>query len=582
MGKKRYHWAASGDINAFFGLLLDNFAGLVLTVSLLSTIFNFPAEFAFQYMIPGTALGVMVGDLLFFGLAFYQSRKTGNETVTAMPLGLDTPSTIGMCLFVLGPAFAAARQSAVLAKAGMESLGEMTLPEVIASLPAEQLREADFAAATFAWKIGICAIFISAIIKFICAFGSGLIRRWVPRAGLLGSLAAIAIVLIAFNPLVEICHVPLVGIVSLAMILVTLIARIKMPWGMPGALVSVLVACAVYYLMKGIDAATGTQFIPVETLPFEAADALMPTQWLTVFQFQWFTTETFQATSAYLPLIIPFAIGTVIGGIDCAESAASVGDDFHTGTVIGIEAFATLAASLCGGVIQTTPYIGHPAYKAMGGRALYTLLTALFVGLAGVTGFFVFFYVFVPKVAVYSILIFIGLEITAQSFHVTPKRHYAALAIACLPALAKLVMIFGEQLIDQLTTFGLLISQQLDGKVGEQSIVSFSTLRQLAGGFIITSLIWASALANIIDRRFLKAAGFFFAAGLFSLFGVMHSPIKGDQMFLVTSLELESRYSVLSFVIGYLLVGGMLLIFHFCKSDQLKPIESDEEFEALE
>ena len=33
-----------------------------------------------------------------------------------------------------------------------------------------------------------------------------------------------------------------------------------------------------------------------------------------------------------------------------------------------------------------TPYIGHPAYKAMGGRAAYTLATAIFIGGAGVFG----------------------------------------------------------------------------------------------------------------------------------------------------------------------------------------------------
>ena len=33
---ERYRWAAAGDINAFFGLLLDNIAGMVLIVSLLA------------------------------------------------------------------------------------------------------------------------------------------------------------------------------------------------------------------------------------------------------------------------------------------------------------------------------------------------------------------------------------------------------------------------------------------------------------------------------------------------------------------------------------------------------------------
>lgn len=557
MKNHRYEFATTGDINAFFGLMLDNLAGLVLTVSLLSTIFNFPAEFAFQYMIPGTAIGVMVGDLLFFLLAFHHSKSTGNTKVTAMPLGLDTPSTIGMCLFVLGPAFSSARKERLLAENGIVEMGSSTIEDLIQQISPERLLEIDFMAADFAWKIGIFAIFISGLIKFAFAFGAGWLRQWVPRAGLLGSLAAIAVVLIAFNPLVEICRIPIVGIVSLAMILVTLIGRVKLPYKIPPALAAVLVSCALYYLVMEVDARLHTQFIPKEENLFDAKDALLPSGWMTVFSFAWFTPETFEATLGYLPLIIPFAIGTVIGGIDCAESAASVGDDFHTGTVIGVEALATLAASLCGGVVQTTPYIGHPAYKAMGGRAMYTLMTAMFIGAAGLTGFFVYFYIFVPKVAIYSILIFIGLEISAQSFHVTPRRHYSALALACLPALAKLVMIYQPQ--------------------GE----SINTIQQLAGGFIITSLIWASALAFIIDRRFLMAAGFFLIASVFALFGVIHSPFPDDQMFFISNLDDQNQQAVLSFVFGYLIVAIILPIMHFTMKNQLQPINSDEEFENL-
>ena len=39
-----------------------------------------------------------------------------------------------------------------------------------------------------------------------------------------------------------------------------------------------------------------------------------------------------------------------------------------------------MAAGFCGGVVQNTPYIGHPAYKAMGARAGYTLATGLVIG----------------------------------------------------------------------------------------------------------------------------------------------------------------------------------------------------------
>ena len=74
MTENKYLWARAGDVNAFFGLMLDNIAGLVLLVSMLHGIYGFPVDFALAYMVPGTAIGVLVGDLLFFGLAFVYAR----------------------------------------------------------------------------------------------------------------------------------------------------------------------------------------------------------------------------------------------------------------------------------------------------------------------------------------------------------------------------------------------------------------------------------------------------------------------------------------------------------------------------
>jgi adenine/guanine/hypoxanthine permease len=276
-----------------------------------------------------------------------------------------------------------------------------------------------------------------------------------------------------------------------------------------------------------------------------------------------------------MPIVIPFALATVVGGIDCTESAAAAGDEFDTNRVIGVEAVATLAAAVCGGVIQTTPYIGHPAYKAMGGRALYTLMTAIFVGGAGLLGYFGYLYLVIPKAAVFPILIFIGLEITAQSFHATPRRHYAAIVLGCVPALAALALIFVEDLQGQYIGAVSELNQRIDrveelasqlpageagelrdavtslaeqgaaleakagnpaaGLIGEPSGLlgkNIQTIRVLAGGFIVTSLLWASALAAIIDRRLLLGAGYLAIAGACSLFGVIHSPMPGSPLVL--------------------------------------------------
>lgn len=535
MPKSTYAWAARGDVNAFFGLMLDNIADLVLAVSLLGAAFAFPTNFALQHMVPGTALGVLVGDLLFFFLALRVAHKTGNNSLTAMPLGLDTPSTFGMVFLVLGPAFVAAKG------AGME----------------------EFAAAKYTWHIGICAIFISGLFKMFCAAVSGWIRRMIPRAGLLGSLTAVALILISFLPLLEVMHAPIIGMVALSMIFTTLVARVDLPWKIPGALGTMLVAGAMYYLMVGLQslgALPSVLHLPPADVPLDPWQGLWPTGWLSAFRFEW--TSALVASLNYLPIILPFALATVIGGIDCTESAAAAGDEYNTGQVIAIEAFATLVAALCGGVIQTVPYIGHPAYKAMGGRSAYTLATALFIGAAGALGFFGFMYVVIPKATVFPILIFVGLEITAQSFQATTKRHYPAVALACVPALAYLAMMYVKKM-------SLMVSGDLPPSLQAET----HTLMLLSNGFFLSSVIWSSALAMLIDHRLRAASAFFFVAMGCSLFGLMHSPIPTDAMFLPTQLTEAQLGDVISFALGYGIVGAGLLVGSF----YVKPLPIEEE-----
>ena len=520
--------------------MLDNIADLLLTVGLLAGVFGFPVEFSLRYMVPVTAIGVLVGDLLFFWMALRLGRRTGRNDITAMPLGLDTPSTFGMVFFVLGPAF-------MLKKAalGVPDDAPASHPLVLE-------------AAIYTWQIGICSIFVSGLFKFACALGSNWIRRVLPRAGLLGSLTGIALVLISFLPLLEILQYPIVGFVALAVILTTLVARVELPFKIPGALGALIVGSVIYYAMIACgELGWFTKTFGVLPAASKADVVLFPTAWLSVFRFEWL--GVLQDSFHYLPIVIPFALGTVIGGIDCTESAAAAGDDFHTGRIIAVEGLATVVAALCGGVIQTTPYIGHPAYKAMGGRAAYALATAIFVGSAGVIGYFGYLYEIIPKASVFPILIFIGLEITAQSFHATPKRHYTAVAIACVPALAALAIIF----IDKLTAGGSTV-----GTLEPSLQHEIQTVRMLANGFIVTSLLWGSALAAINDRRLSLAAVYFGVASVCSFFGIMHSPEVGSPMYLPWKLELDFQHLVYQFTAGYALVSVLLIAWHLISKPQ--------------
>lgn len=520
--------------------MLDNIGQMVLVVSLLSAIYGLDAKFTIAYMIPGTALGVLFGDLAFTWMAFRLARKTGRNSITAMPLGIDTPSTFGMVFFVIGPAYKYAQSSL-----------DMT---------------ADLAA-HYAWQIGICSLVISGLFKLVCAVGSGWIRRVIPRAGLLGSLAAIALVLISFLPLSEIVSMPVVGFVALAVILTTLVARVPVPGRIPGALAALIIGCILFYLMRW----TGLLHAPAEPA---IEQVWLPGGWLSVFRFEWI--GVLSDSLQYLPVVIPFALATVVGGIDCTESAAAAGDEFDTRSVIGVEALATLFAGLCGGVIQTTPYIGHPAYKAMGGRAAYTLATALFIGGAGVIGYFSVLYQIIPKAAVFPILIFIGLEITSQSFHATPRRHYPAVVFACIPALAYLVMIFADQLVFDLAAYA---AENPHSPLPHQ----LQTIRMVSNGFIVTSLLWASGLAAIIDRRLFRSAVFFATAGVLAAFGVIHSPFRGAPLVLPWQEfpSLTEGQQPFDIAAAYLAVALLLLAWGWWGRGKWEKIETDEQFDSL-
>src|SRR6185295_8829740 len=157
-GPGTYNWAAKGDINAFFGLMLDNVVNLAVLAGILVAGFGFPAPLVYTRMFPGTALGVLFGDVVYTVMAIRLARRTGRTDVTAMPLGLDAPSTIGMALTVLGPAF-------IVAKSRMP--------------------EAD--AAILAWQVGMATMVLMGVFKVMMSFVGDSIRRWVPQAGLLGS-----------------------------------------------------------------------------------------------------------------------------------------------------------------------------------------------------------------------------------------------------------------------------------------------------------------------------------------------------------------------------------------------------------
>lgn len=488
-----------GDLNAFFALMFDNVANLVILASILIGAFGFPKDVVLYRIVPGTAVGVSLGDLVYAWMAERLAQRTNREDVTAMPLGLNSPSIFGMSFAVLGPAYLLTHDALLV------------------------------------WKMGMAVTVLVGIFKIVLSFTGNAVRSMVPRAALLGSIGGVGLALIAVLPMLKMFSDPIPGLLAFGFVLVTLVAKIRMPWGMPGAFVSALLGIAAYHLLRVMHWSS-----PIIVSAVPTTGRLHFSLPLPSIAFLGGLSRAWRC----LPLVLPFSLATIVGGIDNTESAAAAGDDYDTRSILLTEGFCTLAAGLCGGVVESTPYIGHPAYKAMGAGSGYVVLTGLFIGLGGIFGYLPFFVDWIPAAAVAPILVFIGMEVVAQSFLASPERHGLAVAVSMLPSIAFLIVL---QIGSVLGSVGVQATK-LSGEVGE----STRALGLLANGFIVSALLWGAATAELIDRRFRASSCYLFAGAVFCLFGIIHSPSAEGGF--VLPWRSHSSLPVL-FAVGYVLAA---------------------------
>lgn len=522
----RYEWFKLGDINGFFGLAFDNMTNLSFLAGILIFAFGFPAEIVYKRMFPGTAIGVLFGDLVYTWMAFRLAKRTNNPTVTAMPLGLDAPSTIGVALAVLGPAFLAMKGSG--------------MPE--------------HEAAMMTWYIGMATMMFIGVFKLIFSFFGAWVQKVVPQAGLLGSLAGIGLGLIGFIPLLDIFGAPIVGMIALGIIFYTLVAGIRLPKNFPGVLAAIIVGTALYYVLAPHGWAGGTYTAPTATLHFG---------------FPWPTLDFMKGIAPalkFLPIALPFGLLTVIGGINVTESARVAGDDFNTRDILLTEAVATLIAGVCGGVAQSTPYIGQPAYKQMGSRAGYTLLTGLFIGLGGMLGYVGWMVEIIPRAVIAPILIFVGLDIMCQAFLACPARHAPAVAFAYFPTLARLLQI-------KFSNPGVVPSENFNKLMVEpgRSLPEMLVIVALGNGFILTGMLWGAFLAKLIDRQLKAASAYLWILAGFTFVGIIHSAIPDGSMYWPWTLPSPANQVPYQFTAGYAALAVMIFMLSFTKESKEAP-----------
>ncbi|MDR3416073.1 MAG: NCS2 family permease [Nevskia sp.] len=473
-------WLVRGDIDGFFGLALDNLVQLLVLTALCTGVLGFPGELVYGRILPGAAVSLLIGNLFYAWQAMRLARRENRSDVCALPYGINTVSLFAYVFLVMLPAKLAAQAAGA--------------PDP----------------ARIAWHAGLVACFGAGVIELAGSLVAERIRRSTPRAALLSTLAGIAMTFIALGFLMRSYARPVIGLGTLAVILLTYFGRVRFRFGVPGGLVAVALGTA-FGWASGI-APVGNPGHPAAHLPLpvfgELYTALRGGYWLN-----------------YFSVILPMGLFTVLGSLQNIESAQAAGDTYSTRSSLAVNGLGSIGAALFGSCFPTTLYIGHPGWKAMGARAGYSVLNCAFMSLICFTGTLSLVAWAVPIEAGMAIVLWIGIVIAAQAFQAVPREHAPAVVVGLLPGLAgwsAFMAKAGLHAAGMGQPGGQPFSSDLVAAFGRSDIWIDGALR-LEQGFIVSAMILAAITVCVIERRFFGAAAWSVAAAALSATGLMHS-----------------------------------------------------------
>ncbi len=487
----------AGDIDGFFGIAIDNIIQFLLVLMLCTGVLGFSSELIIGTILPACALSIILGNLFYAWQAQKLSAETGRTDVTALPYGLNTVSLFAYVFLVMLPV-----KYSALAK-GMS----------------------DEAASTLAWQIGLAACLVSGLIELFGSLIAEKIRQVTPRAALLSTLAGIAISFIAIDFAIKTFATPLVALLPFGVILTTYFSNAKMPGGVPGGAVAIVLGTAAAWLLALFGEASP---VSVEALR-NAGDGLSFHIPIPVIGDVITGLTHEMAGDFFLPVMVPMGLFNILGSLQNIESAEATGDSFDTRSSLAVNGAGSIVAALFGSCFPTTIYIGHPGWKALGARSGYSILNAAFFAVVALLGLTSIISAVVPIEAGMAIVLWIGIVIAAQAFQATPREHAPAVALGLFPAIAAWgALIVTLTLAAANFTTG---DMELAGKVldNHQAFamagLDLSGLTAISAGFMITCLVWSAIGTHLIDRNFRLAVVWALVGAAASLVGFIHTGV---------------------------------------------------------
>jgi hypothetical protein len=207
--------------------------------------------------------------------------------------------------------------------------------------------------------------------------------------------------------------------------------------------------------------------------------------------------------SLLLTVVLPLFIVNLVGNTACVDQARICGEEYDESTVLFLDAVSTLVgATGFGSCVPTCINLGSVGYKGLGATYLYISLNAVILLLLALS-FSPLVHVLesVPRVSAVGLLVYIGLIVTGDSFK--ERRHVIALVFGLVPA----IVVFHSLEVNQNLT--------------DQYTV-------LSKGYMLVSMIFASTLACIIDRRFINATLWMCGGALATTAKLIHAEKSQD------------------------------------------------------
>ncbi len=518
-----------GDWNAFFGFGTNILVNMLVLTGLLRFVLKMPDSLVFGRILPALGLMMCLSTFYYAFLAYRLAQRTGRTDVCALPSGVSVPHMFIVTFVIMLP---------VTLKTGDPMKG---------------------------WSAGLVWVFFQSFILMIGGFIAPLIRKITPRAALLGTLAGVSVTFIAMRPALEMYMTPQIGLVCFAIILVSWFGGVKYPKGLPAGLIAIAVGMIIAWgsnifglglgglSIKGVgDAFANFGF----SLPVPAVG---------------YVFSGFEFLGVILVTAIPFGIYDLVEAMDNVESAEAAGDEYPTTRVLTADGIVSLIGCLMGNPFINAVYIGHPGWKAMGGRIGYSAATGIMVVVLSWFGIVSVLLALVPVVAISPILLYIGMLIGAQAFQTTPVRHAPAIVLALTPHLAA----WAKLQIDTMLASTMNAAQSVGGLAADkvdavkaaaiaalpQQGVIYHGLEVMGGGSILGGLILGAIGVFVIERDFTKASAFALAGAVLTYFGFMHGEAVGIGGGLGVTPAVAFAYAVMA--AGLFALGRLGMSEHF-------------------